>query len=405
MTDQLSSDLASLKIDRTRARRPSHALGRSLAVIAVVAVAALVYFAVIPYVESRVFKTEVAVTEIALVSPAQAAIELTSTGYVKPQRVSNVAAKVAGRVAKVEVRQGAVVSAGDVLYELEQADQAAAIAAAQSRVAAARARVQTARANLAEVEQQATREDGLAERGVTPAARAKDLAARANSLRETVKAAEAEVKAAQAEVRALEVNLSSFVVRAPIGGTVISRPPELGELVGLQAGPIEIADFATLAVETDVPEQRLHMVELDGPCEIVLDAFPSKRYRGRTLEIVPRVDRAKATVTVKVAFVDPATGVLPDMSARVSFLSGEVDAEAIKQPPRLVVPASAVVDRGGAKVVFTVEDGRVRLVNVKLGEPTAGGFVLVDGPPAETRVVADPPDGLRDGQKIKERSN
>ena len=44
----------------------------------------LVYFALIPYVESKVFKTEVEVTEIALVSPAQGSIELTSTGYVKP---------------------------------------------------------------------------------------------------------------------------------------------------------------------------------------------------------------------------------------------------------------------------------------------------------------------------------
>src|SRR5690606_33554026 len=97
-----------------------------------------------------------------------------------------------------------------------------------------------------------------------------------------------------------------------------------------------------------------------------LDAFPGKRYRGVTREIVPRVDRAKATVTVKVAFTDRADGVLPEMSARVSFLTEELDAEAIEAPPKLVVPRAAVVERAGARVVFVVEDGRVRMTPITL---------------------------------------
>ena len=64
-------------------------------------------------------------------------------------------------------------------------------------------------------------------------------------------------------------------------------------------------------VETDVPEQRLHLVQIGRPAEIVLDAFPDRRYRGKAIEIVPRVNRAKATATVKVTFVDPSEGVLP----------------------------------------------------------------------------------------------
>ena len=49
-----------------------------------------------------------------------------------------------------------------------------------------------------------------------------------------------------------------------------------------------------------MPEGRLHLVKLGGPCEIVLDAFPAVRFRGEAMEIVPKVNRAKATVTVKV---------------------------------------------------------------------------------------------------------
>ena len=52
---------------------------------------------------------------------------------------------------------------------------------------------------------------------------------------------------------------------------------------------------ASLLVETDVPEGRLHLVKKGGPCEIVLDAYPDKRFRGEVVEVSPRLNRAKAT--------------------------------------------------------------------------------------------------------------
>jgi multidrug efflux pump subunit AcrA (membrane-fusion protein) len=170
-------------------------------------------------------------------------------------------------------------------------------------------------------------------------------------------------------------------------------------------GSVEIADFDTLMVETDVPEQRLHMVTVGGPAEIVLDAFPSRRYRGRTEEITPQVNRSKATVIVRVAFVDEKTGVLPEMAARVSFLNKPLDPEALKQPPKIIVPSGAVADRGGGKVVFAVEDDVVRMLPVKLGPSFGRGFELVDGPRPGTRLVSAPPETMADGQRVKEKES
>jgi multidrug efflux pump subunit AcrA (membrane-fusion protein) len=152
-----------------------------------------------------------------------------------------------------------------------------------------------------------------------------------------------------------------------------------------------------------VPEARLYLIKPGSPCEISLDAYPDRRYRGATLEIGKRVDRAKATVTVKVKFIDPMEGVLPDMSARTSFLSQEVSADAIKEKPKKVVPASALADRAGGKVVFVLNEGVVKMTPVKLGPPFGGGFELVEGPPAGARVVAQPSSELSDGQRIKEK--
>jgi HlyD family secretion protein len=102
--------------------------------------------------------------------------------------------------------------------------------------------------------------------------------------------------------------------------------------------------------------------------------------------------------------VDNNEGVLPDMSARVSFLTSELDKEAMQAPPKTIVPSSAVVDRAGAKVVFRLEDGVVRMTPVTLGPAFGNGFEVQSGVSSGTKLVNNPPQGLADGQKIKERN-
>jgi RND family efflux transporter MFP subunit len=412
MSDQLSSDLASLKIDRSAPRpKGKSPIATIVGVLLAVGAAGAAYQWGWPALSAVIFKTEVETTEVITMSPAQASVELTSTGYVIPQVDSAVASKVMGKVRKQYVRQGDKVKAGDVLLEIDPSDQNASIATAMSQAAAARARVQTAKATLAEIKVQATRAQSLAQEGIGPKGAADDLNARAASLSEQVKASEAEAKAADALVGALRVNLGNFTITAPIAGTVVNKPPEVGEFIGPQPagvaidmGGVQIADFSTLMVETDVPEQRLGQVKLGGPAEIVLDAFPGKRYRGKAKEITPTVNRTKATVTVKVAFVDENDGVLPEMSARVSFLSGELDKEAMKAPPKTIVPGSAIVDLNGSKVVYRLESGIVRITPVTLGPAFGNGFEVQSGVTSGTRIVNNPPQGLADGQKIKERN-
>ncbi|MBM4364543.1 MAG: efflux RND transporter periplasmic adaptor subunit [Deltaproteobacteria bacterium] len=407
MADQLSNDLAALRIDRgapppERSGAPRFLLGLGL-------LAGLAYGAFTlarPALEARFFRTEVGITELALVSPAQAAIELSSTGYVVPQVVTLVGAKTPGRVAKVNVREGDAVTAGQELVVLDSADIDAQKRAAESRVAAAAARVAAAEAALAEVGVQLERETRLSAEGISPKSAAENLTARAKAQAANVKAAQAEVASAQAEVRTIAVGRDYLTIRTPIDGRVVSKPPQLGELVGaltLTPLTIEIADMQTLAVETDVPEARLEQVRPKAPTEIVLDAFPSRRFRGEVLEVSPKVNRQKATVRVKVRFVDPTDAVLPEMAARVSFLSAPLDEQTLKVKPKLVVPAGALAERAGGKVVFVIESDRVKVVPVTIGAPFGGGFEVTAGPPAGTRVVRDPPPSLADGQRIKER--
>jgi RND family efflux transporter MFP subunit len=407
VNDHLSADLASLRIDRTapgggRAKRVLLTLG----VLVTVATGA---WAAYPRLKGEVFKTEVTTTEVTLLSPVQSSVEVTATGYIVPQITSKVGPHDTGRLARVLVKEGDTVKAGQILAEMETLDQRSAIAGATSRVAVARARVETARATLAETKVKVAREGALVEHGAESKSVIDDLVAQQTSLEEQVKAAEAEVAASEAERATLGVNLQQRTVVSPIDGTVVTKPMKPGEIASPNdqtAAIVELADFRSLLAEVDVPENRLASIKVEGPADILLDAYPDRHYRGQVVELGKRVDRSKATLVVKVKFVDPMDGVLPEMSARVSFLSAAVSDEALKAPPKKVVVADAVVDRGGSKVVLVVgDDGTVRSVPVTVGGVAGSSVELLSGPPSGTHVVAAPPPELSDGMKIKEKGN
>ena len=136
---------------------------------------------------------------------------------------------------------------------------------------------------------------------------------------------------------------------APISGTVLSKPPEVGEVVGPlssastgtsggTAGLLELADLsrASLVVETDVPEGKLGRVKIGGPTGSCSTPTPESACAVASLEILPRVSRAKTTVPVRVEFVDDESlaGVLPDMAARIHFLSKPLSDAALREAPR-----------------------------------------------------------------------
>lgn len=412
--DQLSQDLASLKIDR--GARPSSRAPRIFVALALVgALGVAAYTLGYRKLRASLTTAEVKIGEVALVSPVQSQVQLTATGYVVALVYAKVASKVPGRIAEIFVEEGQTIEKGSRVARLEDVDFKTALATSRARAAAARAKVAVARASVAEIKVQIERETPMVDKGVTAKATLDDLTARRDSAIAGVHAAEAEAEAADAETRALEIQLGSYEIITPISGTVVDKLVKVGEGVSPgfgTPGVIEVIDMTSLVVEVDVPEARLSQVAVDAPCEIVLDAYPTKRYRGAVKEIGRRVNRSKATVPVKIRFVDRGEGsaapgngkpdVLPDMAARVSFLTQAVDPRTLDTPPKLVVPAAAVVRRNGRDVVFVVDEDQVRMTPVALGPPVGDGRELVTQLPAGTKVVLEPSGQLGDGQKVKE---
>jgi len=122
VANPLSQDLASLKIQRDV---DPDRIGPARIILALLLLGGAAAAGVVTYprLKGQVFKTEIAMTEVGLISPAQSSITVTSTGYVVPQVIARPGAKVPGRVARITIKEGSIVKTGDVLAELEDADQ------------------------------------------------------------------------------------------------------------------------------------------------------------------------------------------------------------------------------------------------------------------------------------------
>jgi RND family efflux transporter MFP subunit len=215
----------------------------------------------------------------------------------------------------------------------------------------------------------------------------------------------AAVTVAQANERVTEVGVQQTLVKAPFDGVVLTKNANVGDNItpfsaaaDTKGAVLTMADMSTLEIEADVSEANLAKVKLDQPCEIQLDALPGVRMPGAVGSIVPTVDRAKATVTVKVRFLDRDPRVLPEMSAKVAFLDREMKES--ERTPRVAVPAGAVMKRDAGAAVFRIDDGRARLVPVTTGEAFGDWLELRSGAKPGDRVVLRPPADLRDGARV-----
>ena len=404
----LADELKSLRIDRTPERRGLPGWASTALVLAAVAVLLLVGWRLLG---DRLFAPEVEISSVSLVTPAQGAQLLVATGYVVPQRKANISPRIGGRVAKIFIEDGSVVKAGQLIAVLEDADYKAQMLQAEADLRGAEARQKRAEVDAQDAQRQFEREQMVQQKGVSTPAALDTATARAGSAKANVSAAVADVAAARARVQVAKVNLDNCYVRAPFAGRITQKLTDIGEIVfgftsaGTGNGGIaSIADFSTLQVEADVSESQVTKLALGTPAEIALDAFPDKRFRGKVAEVRPRVDRAKATVMVKVAFVDDPKDVLPDMGSKVTFLARELDESAQKAAPTPAVPPDTVVDRGETKAVFAVQaDETVRAIAVVTGAPLGNLISLRQGPPPGTKLVRSPPASLKDGMRIKEK--
>ncbi len=402
MPDNAAPDLARLRIDRSIApvarRRRRKWIWLALLVAALLGAAA--WLALRPRVAG------VQATPIVTAYPSQQFVVLNATGYVVAQRKAAIASKATGRLEWLGVAEGSRVKAGDVIARLDNRDVVAQAGSAEANVRAARAVVEQAQAEERDARAQHARNVDLAAKGFLSAAAVDTSKARLDRATAGVASARAAVAAAQANARNAEVAVDYTLIRAPFDGVILSKSANVGDMVtpfssatDSKGAVVTMADMTTLEVEADVSESSLGKISVGMPAEITLDALPGERFRGRISRMVPTVDRAKATVMTKVKFDDIDPRILPEMSAKVSFLSQDVTPE--QQKPLVAVSADALAQRDGRTVVLVVRDDKAVQVpvtpGIRIGDLTA---VTGDVKPGE-KAVLHPDAKLADGSAVK----
>jgi HlyD family secretion protein len=303
---------------------------------------------------------------------------LSASGYLKAHRQITVSSKAQGKIVEMAVAENQHVAKGDLVARLESDES--------------RAQLELAEAEHHDAARELARVENLRGRGAASQA---DLD-RAQTRQE--------VSRAQRDLA--RVALDNREIRAPIDGTVIRRIRDVGEFltIGVTAegdpgtAVVTLADLSAIEVLLDVGESEIRKVGLGTVALVTPEAMPRQRYLADVIEIAAMADRQKGVVPVKVRIRTPDRTLLPEMSAKVSFLSAEPTGaiEVLR-----AVPASAVVSRGDARVVFTVDDNRAAAVPVKGRELGDGFFALDEGPDEGTPIVERPPERLRDGGAVR----
>lgn len=402
-------DLASLRIDHDALEErpaPRRHLRWILTAAVLIALALLAPWAWRRWVEPlRVPRVRVA--RVLLQAPGESSALLTATGYVVAQRQAAVTSKITGRLVYLPVREGSRVRRGEVIGRLENRDLEAGLEESRRALEVARASWREAQAREVEAGKEFERQERLLRERVSSQADYDAAEARYKVARARVESTAAEIPRAEAAVTVAQVFLENTRIVAPFDGVVTTKNSEVGEIVApvSAGGPasgnsvVLIADMESLEAEVDINETNIGRLREGQPAEIVLDAFPDRRYRGRLRQIVPTANRQKATIEGKVEFLERGEEVLPEMGVRVTFLEeaeGEVDPR-----PRVFVPRAALVTREGARSVLMLRDEHLQVVPVRTGPELEGRVEILEGLRGGERVVLDPPDGLGTGSRVR----
>lgn len=345
-------------------------------------------------------------------SVAAANSVLDASGYVVARREATASSKVTGKVMEVYVEEGMVVEEGQVVAVLDDSALQAQLALAKARVDSARAlldeyhaQVRNARLNLDRTKDLAARD--LTSKASLDAAEATydELAARLATGRENVKVAERNVAVVVDE-------LTNMTIRAPFSGIVVSKNAQPGEMISpisagggfTRTGICTIIDTDSLEIEVDVNEAYIQRVTPGQRVSAVLDAYPDWRIPSEVIAIVPTADRQKATVRVRVGFLERDERILRDMGVKVAFLGTESEDESSREIQGALVSGESIRADEDGDFVWLVRDGAVEKRRISLGGPRDRPQVLVSqGLSAGETVVRSSETPLGSGQAVRTR--
>ncbi len=277
-----------------------------------------------------------------------------ATGTVEPVRWSQVASTETGRIVEYPVAEGQRVEAGDLLVQLDDALLRAGLRELVSRVRFLEGDV----------------------------VRYQALLAHDNVSRQVYEQKLSELEQARAAVAAAEERVADMAIRAPLGGVVLRRDHEVGEVVAPGEGLVWVGRERPYWITAFVDEEDIPRVRPGQEALVKADAFPGRALEAEVAEVTPKGDPVNKQYRVRL--------LLPVDSPLMIGMTAEVNIVVRRDQQALLVPERAL---DGASVLVVEEDRAIRRA-VELGVYGDGLVEIRSGLTGDESLVLDPPPGL-----------
>ncbi len=335
---------------------------------------------------------------------------LEASGYVTARRQATVSSKYTGQVIDVFVEEGMVVEKNQLLAKLDDQTQRAQLALSEAQLNATASRLNEVRVQLQEAELAHDRTIELADKKLASEADLDSTRLAVSRLKARLESLASEIEVGEKSLAIQQQQLNDTEIRAPFAGVVIAKAAQPGEMISpvsagggfTRTGICTIVDMASLEIEVDVNESYINRVKPDQPATATLDSYEDWRIPAKVITIIPTADRNKATVRVRIAFLETDTRILPDMGVKVSFL--EETEESTTQLTGVMISGTAIASIDDESVVFVVANDVVERRSVRVGPKQGSSRNIVSGLRAGEKVVTNLSDeliaSLEDGQRV-----
>lgn len=308
--------------------------------------------------------------ETAQVSVTDLETAITASGNILPWESLVLSAKMPGKVKAAPAEEGGAVAKGDLIAELETEDLSIELARARSEAGRARARYK----------------------------RVKSLYDEAAATITQLESAESADKAASSALSSLEERLGSARVTAPFAGLLSRKMAMPGTVVNAGQPLAELVDVSKVKIEAAFSEVEAKHAEKGRKSQILVDAYPDRKFEGEVSYVGAVVDPLTRTFPVRIAIDNSGRLLKAGMSARVRIVTGSF-------PGALTVPAGALVKEGAKTFVFTVSGGGeaafARKLEVEAGLPDGGVVQVRAGLTKEDTVAVRGVEKLADGARVR----
>lgn len=347
------------------------------------------------------------------------------TGTTAPLKIVALRSRAEGQLLDLAVDVGDGVTKGQTLARLDQnlliADYNEAIAELASR----EFEVNEAKAELAQVAAQVDQAKAQLKQATADAARFKDLAdsgavsEQAGEVAETAKvtaskilqatqqqinirkqaiaAAEGRVSAQRAIVNQTTERLNYTVLRSPLGGVVLSKTVEAGDVIQSGQALLEIGDFSGIKIEVQISDRELNQFSLGQNVSVNLDAFPGKTFQGEVTRISPVADAAARLIPIEITIPNPGNQISSGLLARVSGAGGSAQT--------MMVSESAIQQKNNQAIIFAPKQTGEKLIvesrTVQVGKKDNGFVEIISGLTAGEAYIVNSDRPLESGQTVR----